>query len=498
GGGYRLKMPEIAFVKFSGSLPLWVSAKDVILELLRRLTVTGGKGKIFEYGGSIESLSVYERATITNMGTELGATTSIFPSDETTKTFLEMQGRGASWKPLVADREARYDHVIDIDLSLLEPLVAKPHSPDNVITVQEAEGIKIHQVAVGSCTNSSFKDLMTVAAILKGRTIHEEVSLVISPGSRQVLSMIAENGALADLVNSGARILESSCGPCIGMGQTPPSGGRTLRTFNRNFRGRSGATDAEIYLCSPEVAAVSAIEGVITDPRRYGCEIQIEYPKTIPLNDNLIIPPPKFSKDIEILRGPHIAPAPLKERLPDVLVAEVLLKVGNNITTDHILPGGAKILPLRSNVPALSQFVFQSIDPLFSERAKKIGSSVIVGGENYGQGSSREHAALAPMYLGVKAVIAQSFARIHRSNLINCGIIPLMFKDKKDYDRIAVGESIEIDNLKSQVLRSNCISARVGGKSDSIRFVLDLSAFERKLIICGGLLNYTQEQMFSS
>ncbi|MDD5796863.1 MAG: aconitate hydratase, partial [Oscillospiraceae bacterium] len=421
GGAYYITMPKMVRVNLTGKLSPWVSAKDIILEVLKIMSVKGGVGKIVEYGGEgVKSLTVPERATITNMGAELGATTSIFPSDEITKSFLKAQGREEDWRELKPDEDAVYDEVIDIDLSALVPMAACPHSPDNVKTIKELEGKKIDQVCIGSCTNSSYLDMMRVAAILKGKTVADGVSLAIAPGSKQVFNMIAQNGALADMIAAGARILESACGPCIGMGQSPNSSGISLRTFNRNFEGRSGTADGQIYLVSPETAAVSALNGVFTDPRSLGDEVKIEIPQHFLINDNMVIEPASEDEmdKVEVLRGPNIKPYPETHPLQDTIEASCALKVGDNITTDHIMPAGAKILPLRSNIPAISQHCFTVCDKEFPQRAKALGSSIIVGGANYGQGSSREHAALAPLYLGVKAVLVKSFARIHRSNLI--------------------------------------------------------------------------------
>ena len=439
GGAYYITMPKMVRVNLSGKLSPWVSAKDIILEVLRIMSVKGGVGKIVEYGGEgVKTLTVPERATITNMGAELGATTSIFPSDEITKSFLKAQGREEDWIELLPDSDAVYDEVIDIDLSSLAPMAACPHSPDNVKTIKELEGKKIDQVCIGSCTNSSYLDMMRVAAILKGKKVADGVSLAIAPGSKQVFNMIAQNGALADMIAAGARILESACGPCIGMGQSPNSGGISLRTFNRNFEGRSGTADGQIYLVSPETAAVSALTGVFTDPRSLGEAVDIKIPEKFLINDNMVIAPAPVEEmeSIKVLRGPNIKPYPETHPLKDTIEASCALKVGDNITTDHIMPAGAKILPLRSNIPAISQHCFTVCDKEFPQRAKALGSSIIVGGVNYGQGSSREHAALAPLYLGVKAVLVKSFARIHRSNLINAGILPLTFVDENDYDKI--------------------------------------------------------------
>ncbi len=491
GEPFYLKMPKIVEVCLDGELSEWVSAKDVILELLRRLSVKGGVNKIFEFTGKgIESLSVPERATITNMGAELGATTSIFPSDNITKKFLESEGRGDQWKKLGADNDAGYSETISIDLSKLEPMIAKPHMPDNVVTVSEIEGTRVSQVAIGSCTNSSYKDLSLVAHALKGKTVHPDVSLVVSPGSKQVLTKIVENGLFQYIVDSGARILECTCGPCIGMGQAPQSGGTSLRTFNRNFKGRSGTKDADIYLVSPEVAVASALKGVITDPRKLG-----KYPKTLMPNkfdikDNMFIFPPKDGKNVEIVRGPNIKPVPRNEKLKDPLKGSVILKTGDNITTDDIMPAGAKILPLRSNIPKISEYTFERIDKDFAARAKEKGGGFIVGGANYGQGSSREHAAIAPMYLGVSAVITKSFARIHQANLINFGIVPLTFSNEKDYERIDFGDElvIEIGDF------SNIVCKNIK-KKESYKLSNNLIGRDLELLKAGGALNYVYEKM---
>ncbi len=439
GEPYRIIMPSIVNVRLTGKLRPWVSAKDVILELLRRLTVKGGVGKIFEYSGDgVKTLSVPERATIANMGAELGATTSIFPSDERTYEFLKAQGRENAFVPLAADEDAEYDEVIEINLDELEPLVALPHSPDNVVKVKDAGRPKVDQVAIGSCTNSSYADLMKVASILRGKVIPEHVSLVIAPGSRQVLNMLAKNGALSDLISAGARILESACGPCIGMGQAPATGAISVRTFNRNFYGRSGTKSASVYLVSPEVAAAAALTGYLIDPRELGEAPEVPYVEKFEINDNMIVKPPEDREKVEVIKGPNIKPFPLNTPLSDI-EKRVLIKVGDDITTDHIMPSNAKLLPLRSNIPELSKHCFEIIDENFSKRAIEWGGGIIVGGVNYGQGSSREHAALAPLYLGVKAVIAKSFARIHKANLINSGILPLTFVDEKDYETLRLG-----------------------------------------------------------
>jgi len=487
GGAYRINMPGVIKVNLTGKLPYMVSAKDVILEVLRILSVKGGVGYAIEYGGEgVKSLSVPERATITNMGAELGASTSVFPSDENTEKFLEMQGRGDAYTPIFADEDAKYDKIIDIDLSALVPLAACPHSPDNVKPVSELKGTKINQVCIGSCTNSSLADMLKVAAILKGKTVSPEVSLSISPGSRQVLTMLASCGALADMTAAGARILESACGPCIGMGMSPESAGVSLRTFNRNFEGRSGTKDAGVYLVSPETAAASAIAGVFTDPREVKGVTPLAMPDKFSINDNMIIPPFAADHESEIKRGPNIKPFPKGVALTDKIDCNVLLKVSDNITTDHIMPAGAKILPYRSNIPYLSKFCFATCDETFAERAAKLGGGIVVGGENYGQGSSREHAALVPLYLGVRAVVAKSFARIHSANLINAGIAPLTFKDKADYDKVLQGDSI---SLCGTVTGEPNLLLSDGTK---IELSLELSPRMRDVLLAGGLINYTK------
>lgn len=495
GGSFYFSMPEIVLVKLSGALSPWVTAKDVILELLRRLTVKGGVGKIFEYGGEgVKTLTVTERATITNMGAELGALTSIFPSDAQTKKYLKMQGREDVWQPLKASANAQYDETVEIDLSSLEPMVARPHSPDNVCKVREIQGTMVHQVCIGSCTNSSYHDLMVAAAMLKGKKVHPDVSLTISPGSRQVLEMISKNGALTDIIAAGARILDVACGPCIGMGQAPPSGGVTVRTFNRNFEGRSGTLDAKVYLVSPETAVITAIRGVISDPRDYDMPIIIKDPKTFLIDDSMIIPPSENPAQVTIIRGPNIKPLPKKEPMPDTLHGEVLLKLGDNITTDHIMPAGAKVLPLRSNIPAISEFVFEKVDKEFAKRAKEKGGGFLVGGINYGQGSSREHAALAPMYLGVKAVIAKSFARIHRSNLVNFGILPLTFTEENDYLVLDQGDSLELVDIKKQLKPGGILVVHNRTKNKEIKVTHLLSSREIDILFAGGLLNYQAQK----
>lgn len=491
GGPFYVTMPKVVLVKLIGALQSWVTAKDVILELLRRLTVKGGVGKIFEYGGEgVATLTVTERATITNMGAELGALTSIFPSDAQTKKYLRMQGREGIWKSLKADATAQYDEVVEMDLSSLEPMIARPHSPDNVCKVSEIKGVNVQQVCIGSCTNSSYHDLMVAAAMLKGRKVHPEVSLTVSPGSRQVLEMITKNGALAEIIAAGARVVEVACGPCIGMGQAPPSGGVSVRSFNRNFEGRSGTVDAQVYLVSPETAIATAINGVISDPRDFGEQIVIKYPKKFTVDDSMIISPSEKPEEVTIMRGPNIKPLPKKEPMPDTLKGDVLLKVGDNITTDHIMPAGAKVLPLRSNIPAISEFVFEKVDKEFVKRAKEKGGGFLVGGTNYGQGSSREHAALAPMFLGVKAVIAKSFARIHRANLVNFGILPLTFENESDYNVFDQGDAIELPDIKNTLNSGGRVIINNLTKNMEIKAMHALSPREIDILCAGGLLNY--------
>ena len=496
GGTYYITMPKMVRVNLTGKLSPWVAAKDVILEVLRIMTVKGGVGKIIEYGGEgVKTLSVPERATITNMGAELGATTSVFPSDEITKAFLKAQGREEDWIELKADDDAVYDEVIDIDLSSLAPMAAMPHMPDRVKSVTEIGEIKVDQVCIGSCTNSSLLDMMKVAAILKGKTVHPSVSLSIAPGSKQVLNMISKNGALADMIDAGARILESACGPCIGMGQSPNSAGVSLRTFNRNFEGRSGTADAGIYLVSPEVAAASALTGVLTDPRTLGDFPEIKLPDEFIINDNMVALPasPEEAKNVEVMYGPNIKPFPSSEPMEDDITAKAVLKVGDDITTDHIMPAGAKILPYRSNIPYLSQFCFGVCDKEFPERIKKEGKGIIIGGANYGQGSSREHAALVPLYLGVKAVITKSFARIHCANLINAGILPLNFQNPDDYDRIDQGDELSLIGIKNAII-SNMPAKLVNiTKNEEYTLKYDLSQRQKDIILAGGLLNYTKQ-----
>jgi aconitate hydratase len=499
GGAYYITYPQIVGIKLTGKLSPWVAAKDVILEVLKRLSVKGGVGRIIEYyGEGVKTLSVPERATITNMGAELGATTSIFPSDDITLDFLRREGRGDVWMELSADEGAVYDETVEIDLSKLVPLAACPHSPDNIKSAEEIGQIKIDQVCIGSCTNSSLLDMMKVAHILKGKTVHPDVQLSIAPGSKQVLEMLAKNGLLAVMIDAGARILESACGPCIGMGQSPNSGGISLRTFNRNFLGRSGTKDGQVYLVSPETAAISAITGVFTDPRTIGAMPAFELPESFDCNDNMItLPEPEgTAASVEILRGPNIKPYPNTAPLAETVTAGVSLKVGDNITTDHIMPAGAKILPLRSNIPAISKHCFVVCDEKFPERAEAMGKSIIVGGSNYGQGSSREHAALAPLYLGVKAVVVKSFARIHRANLINAGILPLEFASEADFDKISEGDILELPGIAQAVKDGQSVFTLVNKTTgEKMEVKCELSARNRDIMLAGGLLDYTREAL---
>lgn len=497
GGTYYITMPRIIGVQLVGHLRPWVSAKDIILEVLRRLGVKGGVGAILEYyGAGVETLSVPRRATITNMGAELGATTSLFPSDERTREFLALEGREEVWREIRPDTDAVYDETITVDLSALVPLAACPHSPDNVRPVSELAGGAIDQVCIGSCTNSSMQDMLTVAAILRGRTVAPNVSLSISPGSKQVYAMLAKTGALTDLIEAGARILECACGPCIGMGFSPNAGGISLRTFNRNFEARSGTKDAKVYLVSPEVAAVSAIRGVFTDPTTFGEAPQVTLPEAFDLNDNMIdLPaPPAEAASVEVLRGPNIKPIPVGVAPAETLTAPLVLKVGDNITTDHIMPAGAKILPYRSNVPKLAEFCFTVCDPTFPERAKRAGEGIIVGGANYGQGSSREHAALVPLYLGIRAVIAKSFARIHMANLINFGIVPLTFADPDDYDRLGEGDTLRIADFRGAVGSRDTVMLTDDTTGREVLLRLDFTERQREILLAGGLLHYTKER----
>ena len=496
GGAYHINMPKMTKIDLKGKLSPWVSAKDVILAVLQKMSVKGGVGKIIEYGGEgVKTLSVPERATITNMGTELGATTSVFPSDEITKQFLEAQGRDDCWVELNADDDAVYDEIIEIDLSMLVPLAACPHMPDNVRPVEELTELKVDQCCIGSCTNSSYLDMMRVASILKGKTVHPDVSLTIGCGSKQVYQMLALNGALADLIAAGARILECACGPCIGMGQSPKSGGVSLRTFNRNFEGRSGTADAQVYLVSPETAAASALTGRFTDPRTLGEMADISLPEAFLINDNLILPPaPESEADkIEIERGPNIRPFPVAEALPASIQKKAILKVGDNITTDHIMPAGAKILPYRSNIPYLSQFCFAVCDETFSERCKAEDGGVVIAGQNYGQGSSREHAALVPLYLGIKAVVAKSYARIHCANLANVGIVPLEFRDEADYDRIEQSDDLLLPKIKEELEAGTDVTLQNLTKGLTFRLRAVLTDRQREMVLAGGLLNYAKK-----
>ncbi len=496
GGTYYITMPRIIGVRLDGALPDYVSAKDIILEVLRRLSVKGGVGAIVEYyGEGVKSLSVPQRATITNMGAELGATTSIFPSDDVTRAFLRAQAREEAWVALAPDEDATYDETVVIDLTALRPLAACPHSPDNVKPVAELAGMKIDQVCIGSCTNSSMQDMLTVAAILKGKTIAPGVSLSISPGSKQVYTMLAECGALADIISAGARVLECACGPCIGMGFSPNSGGISLRTFNRNFEARSGTKDASVYLVSPEVAAASAIAGVMVDPTTLGAAPKIAMPDAFRIDDNMVLlpAPAEEAENVEVLRGPNIKPIPVGKAPDETLACKLVLKVGDNITTDHIMPAGAKILPFRSNVPKLSEFCFTVCDPAFPARAREIGGGVIVGGTNYGQGSSREHAALVPLYLGVRAVVAKSFARIHMANLINFGIVPLTFADPADYDKLAEMDDLVFENFRDAVAGSDEVTVVDKNNGSSLTLKLALTDRQRQILLAGGQLNYTKQ-----
>ncbi len=497
GGAYYITMPKMIKVNLTGKLRPFVTAKDVSLEILRILSVKGGVGYIIEWGGEgVATLSVPERATITNMGTELGATTSIFPSDETTRAFLKAEGREGDYVPLASDPDAVYDRIIDIDLSTLKPLIACPHMPDNVVSVDSLKGTKVNQVCIGSCTNSSLLDMLKVAALLKGKTIQPDVSLSISPGSKQVLAMLSDCGALTDILASGARLLECACGPCIGMGFSPNSGGVSLRTFNRNFEGRSGTADAKVYLVSPETAVAAALTGEITDPILLGEMPEIKMPDAFRIDDSAVITPadPESAKSLEILRGPNIKKFPESFPQDDSIKAELVLKVGDNITTDHIMPAGAKILPYRSNIPFLSQYCFGVCDKTFPERAKAAGKSIIVGGSNYGQGSSREHAALVPLYLGVRVVITKSFARIHVANLINAGIMPLTFKNPEDYEKVSQGDTLSIDGVHAG-MDSGEMTLINETTGDEIPVVCAFTERQKAILKAGSLLSYTKEQL---
>jgi aconitate hydratase len=496
GEPYYLKMPEIVSVKLKGKLPPWVASKDIMLELLRRFTVRGGVGKIFEFGGpGVKTLSIPERATIANLGAELGATTTIFPSDEKTLEFLKAQGRKKDWIPLEPDKHAEYDRVIEMDLRELEPLIAQPSSPDKVCPVREIAGKTVKQVCVGSCNNSSYFDLMSVAKILKGKKIHPDVSLTITPGSKQVFEMIARNGALAILISAGTRILESACGPCIGMGQAPPSDAISIRTMNRNFAGRSGTPEDQVYLASPYVAIACALKGSITDPRKLGSRPpRIPMPPKFLIDDSLILPLASKPEKVVIERGPNIKPLPTRGSLEDSLEGTVILKVGDNITTDHILPAGARVLPLRSNIPAISKHLFERLDPDFFKKAKELGGGFVLGGENYGQGSSREHAALAPMYLGIKAILTKSYARIHRSNLINFGVLPLTFKNPDDFSKIQQGDHLRITNLRSALQEEGLLKIENVTQQRVFEVSHGLNFREKEILLAGGLLNYIRER----
>ena len=497
GGAYYLTCPRVVNVHLTGRLPYGVAAKDIILEVLRRLTVKGGVGKVMEYTGpGVATLTVPERATIANMGAELGATTSVFPSDEVTRAFLKAQDREADWQALSADADAVYDETIEIDLSTLEPLVARPHMPDNVVTVAEAGPIKVDQVFIGSCTNSSYQDMMRVARILKGKRVHPDVSLVIGPGSRQVLTMLARNGALADMMAAGARILETACGPCIGMGQSPRTGAVSLRTNNRNFYARSGTASAGIYLVSCETAAISALTGVLTDPRTLDVDLEVPQPEHFEHNDNLVIPPvePGHEAEVEVVRGPNIHPFPLGKALAETVSGKVLLKMEDNITTDHIMPSNAKLLPYRSNIPYLSDYCLTPVDAAFPARAKAEKGGILVARQNYGQGSSREHAALVPLYLGIRAVVAKSFARIHQANLINNGILPLTFANEADYADIDQMDELSLPNVRAAITAGEeCLTLRNETKGHDYAVLLPLTSRQRGMILAGGLLNYTRE-----
>ena len=493
GGAYHINAPKVCRVNLHGKLQRMVAAKDIILEVLRQVTVKGGVGRIFEYAGEgVKTLSVPQRGTITNMGAELGATTSIFPSDERTFEYMKAQGREAEWQELKADDDAFYDEEITIDLGKLKPLAAKPDSPDNVEEVESIGKIKVDQVAIGSCTNSSYEDLMRVAKILKGHKVNKNVSLVIAPGSRQVMEMIARNGALGDIISSGARVLENACGPCIGMGQAPGTNGISLRTFNRNFYGRSGTLSAKIYLVSPETAAVSAINGYLTDPREFEEDITVELPEKFIIDDSMILKPAEDGDKVEIVRGPNIKEFPINSALKNTLTGKTLIKVEDNITTDHIMPSNSKLLPFRSNIPHLSKYCFSTIDSEFPKNAKKFNGGFIVAGSNYGQGSSREHAALAPLYLGVKGVIAKSFARIHKANLINNGIVPMTFENEADYDIIDKFDDLEIDNVLDGIENGILVVKNVS-KDKTFTVKLDLAERDKAILRAGGTLNYAKE-----
>lgn len=500
GAPFELTMPKVVKINFTGKLNRpWVTAMDVILEILRGLTVKGGVGKIFEYGDAgVKDLNVPERATITNMGAELGATTSIFPSDGRTKFYLKAVGRETDWVELKADDDAEYSEIINIDLSAIEPMIAQPHSPDNVVTVKSLKGTKVDQICIGSCTNSSYQAMKTVASALKGNTVAEGVNLLINPGSKQVYEMVSRERLIADMISSGARMLEASCGPCIGMGGAPGSGQISVRSYNRNFQGRSGTKDAFVYLASPVSCAVFAIKGEMVDPRESGIKIAtFEEPSKYLINRSFIIPPLKDTSDVKVIKGPNIKDVPAKEPLKGRIEAEVLLKVGDNITTDDIMPAGSAVLPFRSNIPAISEFVFRNIDNTFSKRAKDAkekGGCIIIGGENYGQGSSREHAAMAPMFLGLQAVIAKAFARIHKANLINFGILPLQFKNPSDYEKAEKGDRLVIKDVINSLNGSQVYKVENITKTEAFEAVSDLNDRQKQIITKGGLLPYTKQQ----
>jgi aconitate hydratase len=494
GGRLYLAMPKVMGVHLTGKRSPWVAAKDVILEVLQRLTVKGGVGRIIEYyGPGVAALSVTQRATICNMGVELGATTSIFPSDHRTKAFLEAQGRGQSWKPLEADADAIYDESLEIKLNELVPLIAKPHSPDNVVKVRELAGLPVSQVCVGSCTNSFYEDLMLVAAVLKGKTIHPNVSLTVTPGTKQVYTMLAQNGALTDLIAAGARLLETTCGPCCGQGQAPATGAVSVRSFNRNFQGRSGTPDAQVYLASPETCTATALYGVITDPRILGDPIVIEPPSRYFVNDNMILAPSRNPESVKIICVPNIKPVPVAQPVQNTLRYRVLIKVGDNITTDDILPSGSKVLSLRSNIPAISEYTFTAVDPGFVQRAKDWGGGFVVGGVNYGQGSSRDHAAMAPLYLGVKAILAKSYARIHYTNLINLGIMPLTFANASNYDTLEQGDELEMAGIHAALRAGEKLTVKNLTRDTTFQLIYDFSDRQMEIMMAGGLLNYIKK-----
>jgi aconitate hydratase len=496
GGAFHLPMPKVVGIRLAGTLQPWVTGKDVILEVLRRLTVKGGVGRVLEYTGpGVASLPVADRFTITNMGAELGATTSVFPSDAQTRKYLEAQGRGKDWTACAADADASYDETLDIDLDALEPLIARPHSPDSVVKVREVAGTPAQQVCIGSCTNSSFHDLGIAGRMLRGRAVAPGLSMTVTPGSKQVFETIAREGALTDIIGAGARILESGCGPCIGMGQAPPSGGVSVRSFNRNFEGRSGTMDAKVFLASPETCVATALKGVITDPRDLGIPHEVvDEPSSYVKNDNMLLAPPADGSGVEIVRGPNIQPLPAFDPMPATLAGEVLLKAGDNVTTDHIMPAGAKVLPLRSNIPAISEFVFERLDKGFVARAKARKGGMVIGGDNYGQGSSREHAALAPKYLGVSVVLVKAFARIHLANLINFGILPLTFVNPADYDGVAAGDRLEIPGVREALAPGKTVTVRNATKGTSFEAAHPLNQRQIDILRAGGLLPFTRMQ----